>query len=53
MNFVDFIDDKEAFATEVKHAINQKAFAELDNLKRDLATDFINNVEGMDNVEPE
>jgi len=51
MNFVEFIDDKEAFATEVKHAINQRVFAELDTIKKDLATDFINNVEGMDNVE--
>lgn len=48
-NFVDFIDDKEAFAAEVKHTLNQKVFAELDNIKRDLATDFINDAEGIMN----
>ena len=46
MNFVEFIDDKEAFATEVKNALNQKAFAELDTLKKELATDFITSTQG-------
>ena len=50
-NFVDLIDDKEAFAAEVKHQLNQKVFSELDSIKKDLATDFINNVEGTPDVE--
>lgn len=51
MNFVDFIDDKEQFATEVKHILNQKAFAELDTMKQELATDFITDTQGINNAE--
>lgn len=51
MNFVDYINDKEAFATEVKQQLNQKAFAELDTLKQQFATDFINDVEGARDAE--
>lgn len=47
--FTDFIDDKEQFAAEVKHSLNQKVFDELDLLKKELATDFINNLEDTDN----
>lgn len=53
MNFVDLINDKEAFTAAVKHSLNDKAFTELDSIKRELATSFIANVEGDNNADTE
>ena len=51
MQFTDYIDDKEQFATEVKHVLNQKVFAELEVMKSELATDFITDTQGINDVE--
>jgi hypothetical protein len=45
MNFTDFIDDKDAFTQSVKDALAQKAFSELEELKKEMAMDFLNRQE--------
>lgn len=42
MNFTDYIDDKDAFTQSVKDALAQKAFSELEELKKEMAMDFLN-----------
>lgn len=41
MNFTDFIDDKQQFIDSVKAALNARAFAEMETLKKEMASDFI------------
>jgi hypothetical protein len=41
MNFTDFIDDKQRFIDSVKDALNARAFAEMETLKKEMASDFI------------
>jgi hypothetical protein len=41
MNFTDYINDKDAFTQSVKDALAQKAFSELEELKKEMAMDFL------------
>lgn len=40
-NFLQNIEDTEAFKQSVKDALDQTAMQELDNLKREMSQDFL------------
>ena len=41
MNYLDNIDDKEAFKEAIKQQLDQTAFGHLNQMKQDLAQDFL------------
>ena len=40
-NFLNNIKDKEAFKETVKAALNQQAFVKLDDMKKEMANEFL------------
>ena len=41
MNFTDFLDNKDEFVQMVKDQMQQRAFSELEELKREMSNDFM------------
>ena len=40
-NYVSDLDNKDTFVDNIKRDIQQRAFAELDNMKKEMANDFL------------
>lgn len=40
-DFLKHIDDKEAFKEQIKNALDQASFAQLDGLKKEMANEFL------------
>ena len=41
MNYTDKLDNKDDFVKEVQSDIRQRVFAQLDNMKKEMANDFL------------
>ena len=41
MNFTDFLDNKDEFVRMVKDQMQQRAFSELEELKKEMSNDFM------------
>ena len=40
-NYVNHLEDKDKFVSAVKDDIRQRAFVELENMKKEMASDFL------------
>lgn len=41
MNYTDKIDDKEQFVDNIKQELRNRAFEKLDDMKREMANEFL------------
>lgn len=46
----DMLGDKEAFVTQVKNTLDSNAFKALDSMKKELAAEFIKDIENDESV---
>ena len=40
-NYVNNLNNKDDFVSDIKKQLQQRAFAELDNMKKEMANDFL------------
>ena len=42
MDFTNFLQNKQSFTQTIKDALTQRAYSELESLKKEMANDFLN-----------
>ena len=40
-NYVNHLDNKDEFVKNIKDSVRQRVFVELDNMKKEMANDFL------------